>query len=287
MQSPRRIDVAELTDFRFRAGLRIIDLRSARSFRHGHLPGSGNLPHRRLPSSLFLLPPRRTPILLVAARGPTALAGAQFLADRGYEQSFWLDGAVSRLVVAKVSGPASTPLWSPAPFLIEALAMLPDRGTAIDLACGSGRNTVFLARRGWTALGIDLLPDAIAQARRLAREAGVEAARVRFRVGDLTDEQLIGKLLPPDRYDAILCFRYLDRRIWPVLRSAIRPGGYVVMQTFLLEQARVHGKPRRPELLLRPGELADVFSDWEILRSHEGPDADQHHLAGIVARRRT
>ncbi|MCC7141497.1 MAG: methyltransferase domain-containing protein [Candidatus Eisenbacteria bacterium] len=287
MQSPRRIEIAALTALLSLAGLRIIDLRSPRSFRHGHLPGSGNLPHRRLPSSLFLLPPRRTPILLVAATGATALAGAQFLADRGYEESFWLDGAVSRLSAAKVPGPASAPLWEPSPFLREALAALPDCGAAVDLACGSGRNTVFLARHGWSALGIDLLPDAIAQARRLAREAGMDATRVRFRVGDLTDPQVIGRILPPGRYDAILCFRYLDRRIWPALRAAIRPGGFVVMQTFLLEQARVHGKPRRPEFLLRPGELSEVFSDWEILRSHEGPDADQNHLAGIVARRRS
>lgn len=57
-------------------------------------------------------------------------------------------------------------------------------GRALDLGCGTGTNVMYLARHGFEAIGVDYVPRAIAQARRKAEEAGVEAT---FIVGDVTD----------------------------------------------------------------------------------------------------
>jgi SAM-dependent methyltransferase len=56
-------------------------------------------------------------------------------------------------------------------------------GRALDVGCGTGTNVVYLARHGWTALGVDFAARAIAKARRRARDAGVAST---FLVGDVT-----------------------------------------------------------------------------------------------------
>lgn len=58
-------------------------------------------------------------------------------------------------------------------------------GRALDLGCGTGTNAVYLARRGWEAVGVDFAPHAVAQARRRVAEAGV-GARVRLLTADVT-----------------------------------------------------------------------------------------------------
>ena len=56
--------------------------------------------------------------------------------------------------------------------LIEGPSRLPPR-RALDLGCGTGTETIYLARHGWDATGVDLVPRALAIARRRAARAGV------------------------------------------------------------------------------------------------------------------
>ncbi len=75
-------------------------------------------------------------------------------------------------------------VWSATPnqFVVEfATGLVP--GRALDVACGEGRNAVWLARSGWDVLGVDFSPVAVDKAGQLAVANGVEAA---FRVGDVT-----------------------------------------------------------------------------------------------------
>lgn len=182
---------------------------------------------------------------------------------------------------------ASAPqrLWQPAPLLREVESSLPRIGLALDLACGSGRNAVALALEGQHSLGVDLLPDAIAQARRLARLAGPLRAPVRFESADLTNPAVLARLARRGPFAILTCFRYLDRALWPWMREHLAPGGLLLHETFLEEQARVHGKPRRAALLLKPGELRAAFDGLEILLYREGADREGNFLASLVARR--
>jgi SAM-dependent methyltransferase len=62
-------------------------------------------------------------------------------------------------------------------------------GRALDIGCGTGRDAVYLSRRGWTVTGVDAVPRAIEAARRRARAAEAE---VNWVLGDVTRLQTLG-----------------------------------------------------------------------------------------------
>jgi tellurite methyltransferase len=136
-------------------------------------------------------------------------------------------------------------------------------GPILDLACGAGRNTLWLARHGYRAIGCDRSREALAIAE---ERCGREGLSARFFVCDLEGEAQpsIGR-----DYAAVVVSRYLHRPLWPLLRSIIRPGGLIIYETFTIAQARL-GRPRNPHFLLLPGELARSFDDWGVLLDHEG-----------------
>ena len=93
----------------------------------------------------------------------------------------------------------------------------------------------------------------------------------------------------PKAYDLITVFNYLHRPLFESIRDGVTKGGIVVYQTFTMEQTRF-GRPRNPDHLLKPNELKEIFSDWELLRYREfiGPsrtDAEMRAVAGIIARK--
>jgi len=134
-------------------------------------------------------------------------------------------------------------------------------------------------------LGVDRLPDALRQARRLARAAHVPSGRLSLRRVDLTDAAAVARILPEGGLRVILCFRYLDRALLPRIAAALAPGGWLLYETFLEAQARAGRKPSRPAFLLKPGELRTAFAGLEVVHWVEGEDARGDHTAALVARR--
>ena len=60
-------------------------------------------------------------------------------------------------------------------------------GRALDLGCGTGTNSLYLARHGWDVTGIDFVTTAIELAREKQRHAGILAGKARFQVGNVTN----------------------------------------------------------------------------------------------------
>ena len=81
---------------------------------------------------------------------------------------------------------AADQVWSlePNQFVASELADL-DPGRALDVACGEGRNAIWLAQRGWTVTGIDFAEVAVERARRLAGDLDVT-----WQVGDALRTEL-------------------------------------------------------------------------------------------------
>ncbi len=149
---------------------------------------------------------------------------------------------------------------------------------ALDVACGSGRNALWLAAAGLEVAGVDRAAGAVARARAAARRLGLPSAR--FRVRDVEADGL-----PEGPWGAVVVCRYLHRPLLPRLSEVLRPGGWLVYRTHLAHPIRAPGaRPRRRAFLLDSGELLRAFAHLEVLRYEEraGPDGA---WAGLVARR--
>ena len=136
----------------------------------------------------------------------------------------------------------------PTALLVDWLDAAPD-GRALDVACGAGRNAVYLASLGRAVDGVDVAPAALERARRSAAELGVEA---RFIEADLEEDP--GRVLPPGPYALILVVRYVHRAILPALLGRLAPGGILIVEEHLDSDAPVVG-PSSPAFRMRPNEL--------------------------------
>ncbi len=168
----------------------------------------------------------------------------------------------------------------PMPLLVRVASEL-QPGRALDLACGMGRHAIFLAERGWQVTAIDASHVGIELARAAARERSVE---VDWRVADLERGSFE---IEAEAYDLIGVFYYLQRDLFPQIRTGARRGGIVISAIHMVD-ASPDIKQMNPSFLLEPGELRAEFHGWEILHDYEGtPTEGGHHrrTAELVARK--
>lgn len=144
----------------------------------------------------------------------------------------------------------------PHPWLVHHLWRIP-RGRALDIACGMGRDSIYLARQGFRVHAVDFSIVALREAGQRARRAGVND-RVSFVAADLTRYAF-----PREYYDLVIGFSYWEPQLKAALRDTVRPGGFIVYETF-----NIWWKWTRPEVeerfLLQPGELLDWLKDWRV-----------------------
>ena len=253
---------------------RVLDVRSAERFAAGHPDGAGHVPLADLGSRRMELPARPVPLLVVHDEPATARLAASQLAERGYEHVTWLDRALAHDPDGLVSREPAARLWSPSEFLERALTgPVRGAGRALDLACGSGRAAVHLARLGWQVEAWDLDSTALEMAEAFALRNGV---RIATRICELEREPLPD---PEPRFDAIVVIRYLHRPLFPWIERALAPGGALVYETFRTGQERF-GHPRRPRHLLEPGELLRAFPSLRVEFHEESPE----HVPPVMAR---
>ncbi|MGV0788386.1 class I SAM-dependent methyltransferase [Mycolicibacterium sp. XJ2] len=149
---------------------------------------------------------------------------------------------------------AAEPPAAFAPFANE----FPTRGRALDVACGLGSASVWLARRGMDVWGVDISATAIHRARDLAARSGV-SDRCRFDVVDLDLGLPAG---PPA--DAVVCHRFRDPRLDQLIIERLTPGGLLAISALSV----VGAGPRR--FRVAPGELATAFADLAVIAEGEG-----------------
>ncbi len=254
---------------------RVLDVRDDARFAAGHFAGAGHVPFDAFVERRAELPAREVPVVVVADDPDAARRAAEDLAERGFRDVAWLDAPLDSLPGGLESRSAATRLWSPAPFLERCIERLP-RGRALDLAAGSGREAVFLALHGFQVEAWDRAGEALARAAALAARHGVRVETVErdLEAGDAT--------LPEARYDVVACFRYLHRPLFPAIARALRPGGALVFETFLVGQSRF-GPPHRPRFLLEPGELASAFPTLDVAHYAECEPAGGPVTAQLLA----
>ncbi len=249
----------------------LLDPRSPYEAAARPLAGAVNIPADEIEARTSELPPRGAALRVAGGNEGTdrAVAALRGL-GRGVvvESSPRALGAEERAVRGR--------LWSASAWLETVLPNL-SVGRALDVACGSGRDAVFLAAQGWQVLAVDWLPDALDLGRGLAARYAPGAA-IDWRCIDLEQDGApadgAGVFEAP--FDLITVFRYLHRPLFCRFRDWLAPGGSLVFETFTTLHRRRHGKPSRDAHVLRPGELQTLLEGWEIRSIDESWRGDAH-----------
>ncbi len=164
----------------------------------------------------------------------------------------------------------------PTPLLVETAGRLAP-GKALDLACGTGRNSLWLAERGWNVTAVDGAPAALAVLRERAGERGIN---VHTELADLEKGEYS---IEKSTWDLVAICYYLQRDLFEAAKQGVAPGGVLLAIVHIAEPGEVPTAHR-----LRPGELERYFNGWTILHRHEGKPTDPAHrrsVAEIVATR--
>jgi SAM-dependent methyltransferase len=146
---------------------------------------------------------------------------------------------------------------------------------ALDLAMGRGRHALPLARHGFKTFGIDLKYEAVRDAVAAAAQEGL---LVRGWCADLTISSL-----PVETFDLLVVTRYLQRNLFASIQKAVKPGGFVLYETFTVAQRALGFGPTSAAHLLEPDELRNRFAGWNVLFYEEvaSPEA----VARLAAQR--
>lgn len=147
------------------------------------------------------------------------------------------------------------------------------KAPVLDLACGTGRNGLFLDSRGIEVVFADRNDEALQQ---VAEHKGDSS-----RIWPLDLEVADMQPLANQQFSAVLVFRYLHRPLFEAIKQAVIPGGMIIYETFTEQQAQL-GRPKNPNFLLKSKELESVFEHWQILHSFEGIE-NGAAIASIVA----
>lgn len=167
------------------------------------------------------------------------------------------------------------PMRSSVEPIVEKYISLANIGEALDIACGIGRNTHFIASRGFRVDAVDISD---------------------YALGEIKNDESIKKIetdldsynLEYDKYDLIININYLSRRLFPQIKEALRRDGILIFETFIV----AHGdfaQPANPEFLLRKNELLHAFIGLEII-FYEERDAinlrgEKTRVASLVAKK--
>jgi 2-polyprenyl-3-methyl-5-hydroxy-6-metoxy-1,4-benzoquinol methylase len=168
--------------------------------------------------------------------------------------------------------------WS-SRWLQEWLDRIP-RGKALDIACGAGRNALFLAANGFDVDAVDISGVALARAREEAARAGV---RVNWIERDLDDG-----LPVTGPYQLVIQLRYVNAAVTRAIASLLAPGGMFLCEQHLQTEEPVAG-PQGPQFRVAPGQLAELVPGLEIIDIAEGlqadPDGQRVALSRLIARK--
>ena len=152
-------------------------------------------------------------------------------------------------------------------------------GKALDIATGRGRNAIFLAEKGFSVDAIDISAVALEEARKIARAKGLDINFIEMDL-DRADFSKAG-------YDLIINFNFLERGLIPKMKAALKFGGYIVFETFLIDQREL-GHPRNPAFLLGHNELLELFRDFRVLYYREGKviqEGKESYRTGLFAQK--
>lgn len=180
----------------------------------------------------------------------------------------------------------------PNAYLQSKASLLPAKGTALCVADGEGRNSVWLAGQGLAVQAFDISEVGVAKARRLAAEAGVA---VDFTVSDCDQWAWT-----PESHDMVVAIfiQFADpsmrERLFARMARAVRPGGLLILQGYTPKQLEFKtGGPGQLSHLYTEALIGEAFAGLDIIElieyeaelSEGSRHAGKSALLGLVARK--
>lgn len=151
---------------------------------------------------------------------------------------------------------------SPNPRLINLSAYL-NGGSALDLACGLGANSLYLARMNYQVQAMDISDVAINY---IQEQSSKHHLNIQSSVSDLTDLRKLEEL--NGSFDLVVISYYLDQSLFPIMKRLLKENGYFFMETFYQTPFNENqGVSSQYKLLSK--ELLGEFGDWNILYFEE------------------
>jgi tellurite methyltransferase len=141
---------------------------------------------------------------------------------------------------------------------LEGLSLYLNGGRALDIACGLGGNSFFLAKKNYQVQAVDISDIAIAyiQDQTVKRKLSIYPQKC-----DLAD---LNKLQwQSDSFNLVVITYYLDRELFSTVKRIIAENGYFFMETYF--QSPQNDQKISNQYKLRPQELLSEFEDWKIL----------------------
>jgi 2-polyprenyl-3-methyl-5-hydroxy-6-metoxy-1,4-benzoquinol methylase len=163
---------------------------------------------------------------------------------------------------------------SPSSVLTTNLHLLPDQGSALDLACGPGGNALVLAENGLETSAWDLSGVALSHLNQTAKSRKVSIT--------IAHRDVVNQ--PPDSnsFDVIVVSNFLERSLIPAIISALKNNGLVFYQTFT-KQRVTQPAPVNPNYKLDQNELLRLFAPLSIKYYREdGNSGDNEEFQGIA-----
>lgn len=149
---------------------------------------------------------------------------------------------------------------------------------ALDIACGIGRNTHYLAKLGYEIDAVDISDYALSQIEKSKMIHTIETDLTKYSIG-------------PNSYDLILNINYLERKLFPSIMAGLKYGGILIFQTFITAHEEGYHNPSNPDFLLQSNELPTKFSDLTTLFYEERDDQNMHgekvKIASFIAKKNT
>ena len=139
-------------------------------------------------------------------------------------------------------------------------------GNALDIACGNGRNSIFLADKGFFVDAVDI--STVATRQLAGKTPNINAICTDLDTWDIS----------PNRYDLIVNIRFLDRRLFPGIQDGLKPGGVLIFESFL--------DGIKDAYCLKQNELLHAFQSFRVVYYEEkkmDPDEKFDQLASLVA----
>jgi len=132
-----------------------------------------------------------------------------------------------------------------------------DGALALDVACGQGRHTLALLELGYRVVAADIARAALDWLdHRLPQAAQAFLVEADLDTWPFADEA----------FDLIVVFDFLDRALLRHIQSSVKPGGLLLIDTFLRDPSgNARQGPTNPRYLLRPGELDQLLASWTVL----------------------